>query len=471
MKRKYFLLAFLFLGFTTLYSTEFSPKEIFQINRPKICLISYYQNISSNTRIGSYNKIKRYRTGIIVSANGLIMVSSDVYPVSLDILSGESQSLLSAKPTDFKVKLANGKEFPAKFLGKDDQARVAFLQLEDLPTDTVLSYVRFSGSEHLGVTDRIYVLELLPKSYRFQQLFTSHTIAAVVKSDQRKLLVYNYTPALSAGGLVLDTAGHAIGVTLKQTIDFSFRPPDEFEDFHKDFLEILPAEQFLKLIENPPVQAEPQLAKRAWLGISMQALTRELAAYWQISQGGGVVIDQVYPQSPAEAAGLQVGDVILAVNDSVMNIQKDEETAKLRTLIRSLPPGSIAKMKIFRQGKFLQKTVRLTAAPKAIGLAQKYQVPQLGFEIRELTRDILYQENLPLSTPGVFVFQVDRASPAGLAGLSIGSLIQRINEQPVKNLAAAQKIIEQELNDKTQKIMLQVLEHRSTRFVFIDLKK
>ncbi|HFE64203.1 MAG TPA: PDZ domain-containing protein [Caldithrix sp.] len=128
-------------------------------------------------------------------------------------------------------------------------------------------------------------------------------------------------------------------------------------------------------------------------------------------------------------------------------------------------------MKIFRQGKFLQKTVRLTAAPKAIGLAQKYQVPQLGFEIRELTRDILYQENLPLSTPGVFVFQVDRASPAGLAGLSIGSLIQRINEQPVKNLAAAQKIIEQELNDKTQKIMLQVLEHRSTRFVFIDLKK
>ncbi|OPX35333.1 hypothetical protein B1H10_01455 [candidate division KSB1 bacterium 4484_188] len=418
MKRKYFLLAFLFLGFTTLYSTEFSPKEIFQINRPKICLISYYQNISSNTRIGSYNKIKRYRTGIIVSANGLIMVSSDVYPVSLDILSGESQSLLSAKPTDFKVKLANGKEFPAKFLGKDD-----------------------------------------------------HTIAAVVKSDQRKLLVYNYTPALSAGGLVLDTAGHAIGVTLKQTIDFSFRPPDEFEDFHKDFLEILPAEQFLKLIENPPVQAEPQLAKRAWLGISMQALTRELAAYWQISQGGGVVIDQVYPQSPAEAAGLQVGDVILAVNDSVMNIQKDEETAKLRTLIRSLPPGSIAKMKIFRQGKFLQKTVRLTAAPKAIGLAQKYQVPQLGFEIRELTRDILYQENLPLSTPGVFVFQVDRASPAGLAGLSIGSLIQRINEQPVKNLAAAQKIIEQELNDKTQKIMLQVLEHRSTRFVFIDLKK
>lgn len=470
MKKIYFILIFLIGWIATVRSAP-SAKDIFKSNRAKICLVSFYQNIASDTRIGSFNKINRYRTGLLVSADGLIMVSSDVYPVSLDILSGESGSLLSAKPTDFKVKLANGKEFPAKFLGKDDQARVAFLQLENLPDDTVLSYVRFSGSEHLGVTDPIYVLELLPRNYHFQPLFTAHTISAVVKSDQRKLLVYNYTTALSAGGLVLDTAGNSIGVTLKQTIDFSFRPPDEFEDFHKDFLEILPAELFLQLIENPPVQAEPRFAKRAWLGITMQGLTKALAEYWQIPRVRGVVIDQVYPQSPAEAAGLKIGDVILAVNDSVLNIQKDEETAQLRTLIRSLSPGSKVKMKIFRQGKFLQKTVQLTPAPKAIGLAQKYQVPQLGFEIRELTRDILYQKILPLSTQGVFVFQVDRASPAGLAGLSVGSIIRQINEQPVKNLAAAQKMIEQVLNDKTQKIMLQVLENHSTRFVFIDLKQ
>jgi len=457
------------LSITTSYAS-ISPKQIFRQNRKKICLVSFYQNISSDSKIGSFNKIKRYRIGVLVDSTGLVMVSSDVYPVLLDIVS-RSGSFLSGKPSDFKVKLWNGREFPAEFLGKDDQSQVAFIRLSDLPAGMNLEYVNFTPATHLGVGDTIFVLELLPRTYQFKPLFTPHIIGAVVETPRRKFLVKEYSTALSAGGLVLDAKGRAVGVTLKRSLDFSYQPPEDFEEFRKDFLEIAPSDWFRELIHHPPTMHENQIRQKSWLGIRMQGLTPGLQKYWNVPQKGGVVIDRVYPESPAQKAELQTGDVILQVNDSTLLVQKDEVTDRLRSLIRSIPPGGIIRVKIFRKGKILQKKVRLTAAPKAVGLAESYPVPQLGFELRELTRDILYEQNLPLSTPGVFVYQVDRASPAGIAGLPIGAILQQINNTPIKNLDDARKIIETIIKSKGKKLMLRVLDNRSTRFVFIDLSR
>ena len=115
--------------------------------------------------------------------------------------------------------------------------------------------------------------------------------------------------------------------------------------------------------------------------------------------------------------------------------------------------------------------MKLETAPKSISLAQKYAVPQLGFEMRELTRDILYQSDLPLNTPGVFVFQVDRASAAGIGGLQIGDILQEINDAPVKDVDEAKIAVEKAQADGRSRYMFKVLSDRETRFVFLDLKK
>ena len=104
-------------------------------------------------------------------------------------------------------------------------------------------------------------------------------------------------------------------------------------------------------------------------------------------------------------------------------------------------------------------------------MAEGFPVPEWGFEVRELTRDILYQNNLPLDTKGVFVFQVDRASPGGIGGLNIGDIIQEINRNEIHDLNTARKIITEELSKKNQMQMIKVWSNRTTRFVFIDLKK
>ncbi len=466
MINKHFIVLILFL--LPLFSwAQPTSKSIYKKNRDKICIVSYYQNTASDSKIGSFNKIERFRVGILVSPDGLVMVSSDVYPLSLDIISVNG-SMLSGKPTDFKVELANGKEYPAVFLGKDDQAKVAFIKIEDKSASYDFPYVSFVATENTGVADSVYILELLPRHYNFEPLFTSHTIASKIESPRRKFLINNYTTALSAGGLALNVYGEAIGVTIEQNINFAFQPPGDFESLHKDYLEIAPSEWFIDLIRNPPQIEATEAAKKAWLGIRMQGLSEELKKYWNIPAKGGVVINQIYPESPAAKARLQVKDVILAVNDSAMLVEKDEETAKLRNTIRTLSPGNTAKFKIFRDGQIIHKNVVLEAAPKSIGLAESFPVPELGFEIRELTQDVLYQDNLPLSTPGVFVHQVDRASPAGIGGLNIGAIIQEVNGKPVKDLESAKEIIQNYLENKLNILMLRVLINGSNRFVFID---
>jgi S1-C subfamily serine protease len=447
-----------------------SPKEIYQRNREAVCLVSFYQNIASDARIGSYDKIQRHRIGVLVNSSGLIMVSNDVYPASLDVVSN-SGSLLSEIPTDFKVKLFNKKEYPAKFLGKDDQAQVAFIQLEDSTGKDDFPFVEFWTTENIGIGDSIYVLELLDSIHNFEPIFTPQIIHAVIESPRRKFLINNYTISLSAGGLVLNQTGKAIGVTIKQFLDFNFISPGDFEELHQDYLEIAPTEWFRTLINKPPNIEENLLSPKAWLGIRMQALSENLQKYWSVPQKGGIIINQIYPESPAEEANLAVGDIILAIADSTLLIEKDEETSKLRNIILSQSPGTTIEVKIFRKGKIEKKKIHLRPAPKSISLAQNFALPKLGFEIRELTRDIIYQENLPLYTPGVFVYQVDRASPAGIAGLEIGDIIQEINGQKVNSFKNAKKILQETEKNSTKKYMLKVLANRFTRFVFLDLNK
>lgn len=466
MKRLYVLL-FVFILSITAFGQ--SPQEVFQENRPALCLVKFFRNVISHSKIGSFTKLKQKRIGVIVNPQGLVLVSSDVYPLSLDIISGGRTSFFSGEPSDFKVQLSDGKEYEADFVGKDDLAQVAFVKIRDkLPGD--LPYVEFSSTGNVQIGQQIYLLELLGEQQNFEPLFTPATINAVIHTPRRKFLVNTLLNALSSGGLVLTKDGKAIGVTLGASTDFQFHDQMDFDMQGGAFLEIAPTEWFSELIKNPPDMAKDVFQGKSWLGIRMQALTDELENYWSIPEEGGVVVDQVYAKSPAEKGGLKVGDVILAFNDNDLNISKDEDLDQFRELITQQPPGTSVNLNIFRDGKQLKKKVELLSAPKAIDLAEKYQMASLGFEVRELTRDVLYDYNLPLNTQGVYVFQVDRASPAGIAGLSIGHIITEVDNQPVKDIESFKKIMQKTLEQNPKKIMFKVQVHLVTEFVFVEVK-
>ncbi len=457
------------LSLFTVTALAQTPQEIFQKNRPAVCLVKFFRNVISHSKIGSFTKIKQKRIGIIVNPDGLVMVSSDVYPLSLDIVSGGRSSFFSGEPSDFKVQLNDEEEYDAEFIGKDDIAKVAFLQIKDtLPGE--LPFVQFSPTENIQIGQAIFSLELLGEPQNFEPLFTPLTINAILKVPRKKFLVNAQLNALSSGGLVLTQDGKAIGVTLRSESDFRFHEPMDFDEPGGSFLEIAPTEWFSELIKNPPVLEKEIFRGKSWLGIRMQALTPELKDYWNVAADGGVIIDQVYAKSPAEKAGLKVGDVITSFNGNNLKITMDEDLDQFKELITKQPPEAKVTLGLFRNSKQTEKEVKLQSAPRAVDLADKYQLLSLGFEVRELTRDILYDYNLPLNTQGVYVFQVDRAAPAGLGGLSIGHIITEVDNQPVENLDSFKKIMEKTLEKDPDKIMFKVQVRRVTEFVFIEVK-
>lgn len=446
-----------------------TSREVFQSFRPKVCLVQFYKSVSSQAQIGSYFKVKQNRIGIIVSADGLVMVNSDVYPLSLDIISGDGVSFSFGEPSDFKIKLHDGTEYDAEFIGKDDLSQVGFVKItNELPGP--LPFVEFSSSSMVDVGQAVYLLELLGESYNFEPLFTPFTINAVINNPRRKFLLNSDLTALSAGGLIITDKGEAVGITLRFNYDFSFHTPSEFEEYRRDYLEIAPSEWFVDLIKNPPVLEKGIYQGKAWLGIGMQALTPELKDYWQVPAEGGVIVNRIYPKSPAEKAGLKVRDIILTFDYKALDIKRDEDLNRFKEMITQKEPGDAVEITFFRDGKTRKEKVELAPAPRAIDLAEKYQLSELGIEVRELTRDILYDYNLPLDTEGVYVFQVDRASPAGLGDLEMGSIITHVDGQPIKDLKSFEEMITKILAGNSHKLMLQVQFREETHFVFLDVK-
>ena len=455
---------------TTAYGGQ-NPEKLFEKYENKIVRVEYFKNITANSEIGNYVKKKQYRIGLIVLPAGIIMVSSDVYPLSLDILSAQGGSFFSAPPTDFKITLRNGKSYPAEFLGKDDQAEVAFLKAK-IPPDSTLDSVSFAFGKEAHIGEKIFFLELLPKKYDFAMLFTPVHINAVIRKPRLKYIVNHVTPSLSAGGLVIDSSGHAFGITLKPPADFDFSDPADFGGEGSNvYTEIAPADWFKNLIAKPPNLKNSRKNGKPWLGIRMQALTAALKKFWKIPFSGGVVVDKVLPESPAEKAGLQPGDIIFAVNDKTVYFDRDQDLQRFREMVINLPSHHNASFKIFRKGKTMIKKIMMEPAPPSIDLSQKLELPDLGFEVREITRDVLYQNNLPLNTRGLYVFRVDFAAPAGLAGLQIGQIITEVDQNSVHDLSGFKKVIKKSMDAATPKILLKVLDRHRSRFIFIEKNK
>jgi len=90
-----------------------------------------------------------------------------------------------------------------------------------------------------------------------------------------------------------------------------------------------------------------------WLGVKPVGLTEQLAEYFRVKDGRGVLIGEVMPDSPAEKAGLQAGDIIVRLDD-----ERVEDTVELRVSIEEHEEGDEVAVVVVRDGK--EKTFRAT---------------------------------------------------------------------------------------------------------------
>jgi len=203
---------------------------------------------------------------------------------------------------------------------------------------------------------------------------------------------------------------------------------------------------------------------RGWLGVRIQDVTRELAESFNMDKPQGALVAQVIPKSPAEKAGIQVGDVIIAFNGE--NISR---SSALPPLVGAANISNKAQVKIIRNKKTKTLSVALENLPEDEQLIANVKTEAksdsvLGMTIKNLSKEA--REKLGFKDEGVMVESVSEGV-ASRAGIRPGDIIMQMDGQVVKNIYQIK-----ELSNKIKEgTFISVLINRQGNPIFLALKK
>jgi serine protease Do len=203
---------------------------------------------------------------------------------------------------------------------------------------------------------------------------------------------------------------------------------------------------------------------RGYLGVAIQEVTPDIAKAFKAPAGKGALIGDVTPDGPAAKAGLQKGDVIEELNGEPITGPNE-----LKLKIGAMAPGTVAHLKILRDGQQRDVSVTLGELPEKTSKSAPGDAgensPMRGVQVEELTSDIAHELGLRPGTKGVVVTDVGDGVPASDAGLQGGDVIEEINRQPVTSVADYQRIIRQAGN---QTLVLSVNRHGNAGYVTVQ---
>jgi serine protease Do len=167
--------------------------------------------------------------------------------------------------------------------------------------------------------------------------------------------------------------------------------------------------------------------RRAYVGVTPQDLTPELAEALELQTRRGVVVAEVRKGSPADEAGVQVEDVIIRLNGREVGSRQ-----QLIAIAERLRIGQEVPLVVIRGGKELELTVTAAEFPQEVA-ANDESVDELGVELRQLTPDLARELEIEGET-GVVVTGVASGSIAARIGLRPGMVLQRIGRTEVRTM-------------------------------------
>lgn len=366
-------------------------------------------------------------SGVIIdAANGHIITNSHVIDKAENIV----------------VTLADGSRFEADVVGKDPGADIAVIKIEAQG----LQEISLGDSDTLRQGDFVVAIG---NPFGLGQTVTSGIVSALGRSG---LGIESYedfiqtdasiNPGNSGGALVnllgdlvgINTAIYAPGGARSGNIGIGFAIPVNM------------ARQItVQLIEHGEV-------RRGRLGVATQDLTPELAAAFEIARKKGVVVAQVEVGSPADRAGIQVGDVLISVNGSEV-----ESAAQVRNQVGMLRIGDRVDIEILRGGKSRQITATVEEHIRSSIDGRLLSKKLAGAELREVAADA------GLGTvAGIEVVQTKGHSST--AGLRKGDVIISVNKKRVKTIRDMKAAIKED----SRALLLNIRRGGSGLFILIQ---
>lgn len=178
----------------------------------------------------------------------------------------------------------------------------------------------------------------------------------------------------------------------------------------------------------------PELPK-AWAGVAVQPVPSSLATALGLP-AAGFRVTRLYPGSALAMAGVQVGDLLVAVEGEPLPALNDLRAELFAQRVREFTIGQSVRFEGFRGVEPQVWTATLAAAPLPAAALRSMQQGRLRTQLRELGFFDRVERELPLDQPGVLVQSVEAGGPAGLAHLRAGDVIIQIGDRRIDGLDA-----------------------------------
>ncbi len=380
---------------------------------------------------------KSLGSGFIISEDGYVLTNNHVIKGADEII----------------VRLSDRREFVAEVIGMDKRSDVALLKIDadDLPI------VKIGKSNALKVGEWVLAIG---SPFGFD-----HTVTAgIVSAKGRSLPNENYVPFIqtdvainpgNSGGPLFNLEGEVVGIN------------SQIYSRTGGFMGLsfaIPMDMAMNVVEQ---LKESGHVTRGWFGILIQDVTRELAESFEMEKPIGALVAKVIPESPAEAAGIKVGDVVVAFNG-----EEVVSSSALPPMVGSTRVGEKVKTQVIREGKAITLEVKIGELPLdddlKVSASKKAEDKEVEIERLAVIVSALEDEQkamLEEGKSGVYVDSVGRGAAAH-AGIRKGDIIVMLNNRDIDGVKRFKAIVEELKAGRSVPVLVQ----RSSGPVFLALK-
>ncbi|MDA8016474.1 MAG: Do family serine endopeptidase [Thermoanaerobaculia bacterium] len=352
-------------------------------------------------------------SGFLISADGLVVTNHHVI-----------------EGADNLVVFRDGEEFQAELVGDDPATDIALLQLE---TNEELPYLELADSDRVRVGDWLMVIG--------SPLQLNNSVSVGVVSAKGRSI--NITPDRSlenfiqtdaainfgnSGGPLVNLQGQVIGIAT--AINFGA----------ENIGFAVPVNILSSIL---PQLRETGTVSRGYIGVDITNLDEETAAAFGLDQPRGALVNTVRPDTPAQKAGLEHGDIIVRVDD--------EEVVENRDLIdyvSALRPGTKVQLRVLRGREYQNVELELGQRPgsgEAVAQIQPEEegaIEWLGIQYQDATPQIRSQHNMPEDLEGVLITVVEPDSPLYDKNVRPLDVLTEVNGHKVESVEAFEDAVE-----------------------------
>ena len=381
-------------------------------------------------------------SGFIIDKDGTVITNNHVIQGAEDIF----------------VSVNGEKEYEAEIIGADPLSDIAVLKIK---SEDNFSPVKFGDSDTARVGDWVIAIG---NPFGLGGTVTSGIISARNRSiGLSRYEDYIQTDASinsgNSGGPLFDMNGDVIGINTailgqSGSIGIGFS---------------IPSNSAKKVINQLIKFGE---TKRGWLGVRIQIVTKEIAEVENLDEPRGALVASVAEGSPSEKGGIKSGDIILEFDEKKINEMKE-----LPKIVAETEVGTTVNVKIWRNKKELNKKItlgRLETSEDFKPQLKKEDKPRqtriegLKIDVRSITDKDISQRELPKSTTGVVITNIDNDSPVNY--LKTGNIIIEAKKRNINTPGDLNIVVNSTLRSSEKNILVVIYNNlNQKRYIGVKL--